>query len=80
MSSVITNEIKAYRANKETIPYSGFYITPISNKSLLEAEEILKSQDFYSYIFLRGINANGKSFRISVHDILNYSMDSPSNI
>ena len=51
MSSVITNEIKAYRANKETIPYSGFYITPISNKSLLVAEEILKSQDFYSYIF-----------------------------
>ncbi|MBB6019524.1 putative RNA methylase [Paenibacillus sp. JGP012] len=79
MSSVITNKIKAYRANKDTIPYSGFYITSISNKSLFEAEEILRSEDFYSYIFLRGINANGKSFRISVHDILNYSIDSPAN-
>ncbi|MFE4570866.1 Eco57I restriction-modification methylase domain-containing protein [Paenibacillus chitinolyticus] len=75
LSSVITNEVNLYRLDQLTIPYSGFYIVPISNKSLGEAEEILNSQDFFSYLSVRGINANGRSLRFSVNDILNYPID-----
>jgi len=72
ISSVITHQIRCYLLDKETIPYSGFYIVPIADKDLTYAREILNSNDFFNYISLRGINANGKSVRCSVKDILNY--------
>lgn len=75
ISSVITNEVKSYRIDKNTIPYSGFYIIPINGKSLNEAEEILRSENFLSYLSIRGINAHGKSLRFSVYDILNYPIN-----
>ncbi|MEL4011647.1 N-6 DNA methylase [Bacillus velezensis] len=75
ISSVITNEVKFYRIAKNTIPYSGFYIIPISGKSLDEAEEIMRSEKFLSYLSIRGINAHGKSLRFSVYDILNYPLN-----
>ncbi|HEB4953365.1 TPA: N-6 DNA methylase [Bacillus cereus] len=75
LSSVITNEIKTYRLNQDTIPYSGFYIIPIDKKGLDEAEEIIRSEKFHLYLSLRGINANGKSIRFSVKDILNYPLN-----
>lgn len=74
LSSVVTKEIKSYLINKNTIPYSGFYIIPIADKSLKEANEILKSEEFFAYLSIRGINANGKSLRFSVYDILNYPL------
>lgn len=74
LSSVVTNEVNTYRLDKDTIPYSGFFIVPIANKSLDYAEKILKSEQFFTYLSLRGINANGKSLRFSVKDILNYSI------
>ncbi|MGE7929220.1 Eco57I restriction-modification methylase domain-containing protein [Lysinibacillus xylanilyticus] len=72
MSSVITDEIRCHLLDEKTIPYSGFYIIPIADKDLTYAREILNSSDFFNYISLRGINANGKSVRCSVKDILNY--------
>ncbi|SDG26801.1 Eco57I restriction-modification methylase [Fontibacillus panacisegetis] len=74
LSSVVTNEVKCYYLDKDTIPYSGFYIIPVADKGLRDAVEILKSEDFFNYISLRGINANGKSIRVSVKDILNYPL------
>lgn len=74
ISSIVTNEIRSYRIDKYTVPYSGFYIIPIADKSLEEAEEILNSERFFSYLSIRGINANGKSLRFSVKDILNYPL------
>lgn len=75
LSSVITNEIRCYHLDRNTIPYSGFYVTAKGQKSLREAEEILKSVEFFDYIKVRGINANGKSLRISVKDIMNYPIN-----
>ncbi|MED4732430.1 N-6 DNA methylase [Aneurinibacillus migulanus] len=75
VSSVITNEVRVYRLDKNTIPYSGFYIIPLADKNLDVAEEILTSPEFYSYLSIRGINANGKSLRFSVNDILNFPMN-----
>ncbi|WP_460321178.1 Eco57I restriction-modification methylase domain-containing protein [Paenibacillus sp. YSY-4.3] len=74
LSSVVTNEIRCYHLGKDTIPYSGFYIVPIGEKGLSEAEAILKSKEFFNYLSSRGINANGKSIRFSVKDILNYPL------
>ncbi|MFS0673658.1 Eco57I restriction-modification methylase domain-containing protein [Ornithinibacillus sp. 179-J 7C1 HS] len=76
ISSVITNEVKVYQLDKDIIPYSGFYIIPLAEKSLDEAVNILTSKDFYSYLSLRGINANGKSLRFSVNDILDFPLES----
>ncbi|PJN89653.1 DNA methyltransferase [Bacillus sp. mrc49] len=75
ISSVITNEVRVHRLDKNTIPYSGFYIIPLTDKNLDVAEEILTSPEFYSYLSIRGINANGKSLRFSVNDILNFPMN-----
>lgn len=72
ISSVITNEVRTYRLDENTIPYSGFYIIPTGEKNLDEAEKLLKSEEFFSYLLIRGINANGKSLRFSVNDISNY--------
>lgn len=74
LSSVITNEVKCYKLDKQTVPYSGFYVTPISSKKLEEAEKILKSKEFFEYLAIRGINANGKSVRLSVKDIMDYPL------
>lgn len=74
ISSIITNTIKTYKLDSETIPYSGFYIIPKENQSLQLAEEILSSNDFLEYITVRSINANGKSVRCSVNEILEFPL------
>lgn len=72
ISSVITEKVNVYKLDPQTIPYSGFFIIPISEKSLDYAKEILESEDFYKYIESRAINASGTSIRISVNDVKNY--------
>lgn len=74
LSSVVTNEVKSYHVDRDAIPYSGFYIIPIANMTLDEAKHILESENFFAYLSIRGINANGKSLRFSVKDILNYPL------
>lgn len=75
ISSIITDVVKIYKLSKETIPYSGFFITKKSNYSLSVASSILKSDEFYNYIVDRAINANGQSVRISVNDIKDFGID-----
>lgn len=75
LSSVITDSLKVYRLSKETIPYSGFFITPKTELSLDIAYDILNSAEFYQYIIEVAINANGKSVRISVNDIKEFGID-----
>ena len=69
ISTVITNEVKTKILPKNNIPYSGIYIIPIKNKTLKEADKILKSKEFFDYIEGKGINASGKSLRITSKDI-----------
>lgn len=72
LSTVITGEVKTKILPKDNIPYSGIYILATKDKSLKEAEKILKSKEFLEYIEGRGINASGKSLRITSKDINDY--------
>ena len=72
ISTVITNEVKTKILPKNNIPYSGIYIIPKKEKTLAEAEKILKSESFFEYIEGKGINASGKSLRITSKDICEY--------
>lgn len=69
LSTVITKEVKTKILPKNNIPYSGIYIIPIKDKTLEEADKILKSKSFFSYVEGKGINASGKSLRITSKDI-----------
>lgn len=60
LSTVITNEVKVKPLGVNNIPYSGIYITAIGNRPLEEAEEILKSDEFYEYVTKIGIHASRK--------------------
>lgn len=75
LSSVITGPIKAYKLSKNTIPYSGFFITKKSKYPLSLAYDILNSNEFHDYIMMQAINASGKSVRISVNDIKSFGFD-----
>lgn len=71
LSTVITKEVKVYNLSRETIPYSGIYITGDKEK-LNEAKKILQSEKFLQYVKDIGINASGESIRITSKDINNY--------
>ena len=75
LSSIITNQVTVYQLSKEEIPYSGFYVVPIGERSLEYAIDILKSQDFYHYIIKIGVPISGDSVRISSKDIENYKFE-----
>lgn len=75
MSTVITKEVTTYLLSKDTIPYSGIYIQPISDRTLEEAKNILESDEFLQYIERIGIHASGESYRITSKDINNYEFE-----
>ena len=75
ISSIITDKLKVNKLSKDVIPYSGFFITAISTFSLNKAIEILESYEFENYILDQAINANGKSVRISVNDVKNFTFE-----
>ena len=56
----------------DTTPYSGLYIFPISNMTLVSLLKILNSLDFKNYTKKVGICVSGTSRRISPKDIENY--------
>ena len=68
-SIVVTNKVKVYELSTKDIPYSGIFIIPIRDKPLSEAKKILESSAFFKYVQQIGINANGKSIRITAKDI-----------
>lgn len=71
LSTVITKEVKVYYLGRDTIPYSGIYITS-KEGNLDRAREILESEEFLKYVKDIGINASGESIRITSKDINNY--------
>lgn len=73
ISTVITNTVELYYLSKDTVPYSGIYITTKDPEaSLDEAASILKTPEFFRYIMNLGISINGKSKRITCKDINDY--------
>lgn len=79
LSTLITGEVKLYTLDTETVPYSGMYIVPRENYTIEQAEDVLRSQEFYSYIKEIGIHANGKTYRISPHDVGDYVLKESDN-
>ena len=75
LSTVITGKVRAYPLAKDEIPYSGLFITARNQPNALpltEAMAILTSDEFLHYLVPRGINARGKSIRITANVIENY--------
>lgn len=75
LSTLITDNVKVYLLDKETIPYSGIIITQNSNLTLSNAKRILESNDFFEYVNNIGIKSNGTSIRVSPTDIKNFKFD-----
>lgn len=72
LSTLITGKVKYYRLDKYTVPYSGMYLVPKEGYTIEQAEQVLDSEEFFSYIQAVGIHANGKTYRVSPRDIENY--------
>lgn len=75
ISTVVTDSIKVYELTKEDIPYSGIYITSKNGASLDQAKRILNSKDFMEYVNNIGIQASGKSLRITPKDVNNFELN-----
>lgn len=75
ISTVITKNVKVHELGEEDIAYSGMFIRAkdIEHYSLEYAKQILNSVNFFEYVKKIGIPVNGKSYRITSHDIENYT-------
>lgn len=76
MPSIISSKINITLEDKDLIPCAGFFITKNGEYSLQQAKKILESQRFYDYLKQIGIFTTGKSRRLTVKDIANYSFES----
>lgn len=74
LSTVVTNQVDLYELDRDTIPYSGIYITAkaSSNFTLEDAKFVLESPEFMEYVKRVGISVSGKSLRITCKDINNF--------
>ena len=72
ISSVISDDTKAYQLEENVIPYSGFCITPTGQISLETLLTELNSKKFKKYISRVGVSVSGSSKRITTKDIENY--------
>ncbi|GFZ32439.1 DNA methyltransferase [Clostridium zeae] len=74
ISTVVTNKVDIYELDRDTIPYSGIYITEKSGSSftLKNARFILESPEFMEYVKKVGISVSGQSLRITCKDINNF--------
>lgn len=75
ISTVITGKVRAYPLGPDEVPYSGLFITVKDRPDALpltEAMAILNSPEFLQYLEPRGINARGKSIRITADIISDY--------
>lgn len=73
LPSIGAKKITATIVASNTIPLAGFYVTAKDRTHTLEeAQRILESADFYSYLCTCGIFTTGHSRRVSVKDVLAY--------
>ena len=62
-------------AAEGVIPCAGFMIIELDGHTLEDAKDILESREFYRYLRQIGIFTTGKSRRLTVKDIENYTFD-----
>ena len=75
MPSIISSTVNVTEEDADTIPCAGFFITAKEEHTLAEAKKILGSAEFYDYLKQIGIFTTGKSRRLTVKDIANYTFD-----
>lgn len=73
--SILTSQVKVTIAEEGVIPCAGFMITERGGRTLEEAQTVLESPGFYDYLRQIGIFTTGKSRRLTVKDIENYTFD-----
>ncbi len=72
LSSVISEDTKAYLLSEGEIPYAGIYIIPTGEISLESLLIELNSDNFKRYVSSVGVSVSGSSKRITTKDIENY--------
>jgi len=75
LSTVVTDKVKIYELDRNSIPYSGIYIIKKREISLSIAKGILESDRFRKYINSVGINLKGNSIRINAKVINEYRFE-----
>lgn len=73
ISSIISDETKAYVIETDEIPYSGICIVPKNNNTVQDILDIINTTEFRNYAQTIGVSVNGNSKRISPNDIKKYS-------
>lgn len=75
MPSIVSSKVNVTLENEEVIPCAGFFVTKNSEYTLLQAKRLLESQRFYDYLGEIGIFTTGKSRRLTVKDIANFTFE-----
>lgn len=75
MPSIISSKINITLENEDVIPCAGFFVTRNSEYTLLQAKKVLESQSFFKYLELIGIFTTGKSRRLTVKDIAEFTFE-----
>lgn len=75
MPMVITDSTRTYYAGYDGVPYAGYFITMKSGSemNLQNAKDILESAAFYQYVKDVGTPTTISSYRVSVHDISEFT-------
>ena len=74
--SILSSSIHVTITQENVVPCAGVIITERGERKLEEAKKILESREFYEYLKEIGIFTTGKSRRLTVKDIENYTFDS----
>lgn len=75
MPSITSSKINVTLEKGDVIPCAGFFVTRKREYTLQQAKKILESQRFYDYLINIGIFTTGKSRRITVKDIADYTFE-----
>ena len=72
LSTVISEDTKAYLLSDGEIPYAGLYIVPTGEISLEALLDELNSDNFKNYVSSVGVSVSGSSKRITTKDVENF--------
>ena len=75
MPSITSSKINVTLEKRDVILCAGYFVTQIGKYTLQQAKNILESRQFYEYLKQIGIFTTGKSRRLTVKDIADYTFD-----
>lgn len=75
MPSIASSKINVSLEARDVILCAGYFVTQTGEYTLQQAKKILESQRFYDYLKQIGIFTTGKSRRLTVKDIADYTFE-----